>query len=97
LDKIVKKSRKTMKILTLVVTSILLITACSTKSSTTPIKCQNIQNEIDNLKKEKYTDTTSKVASYVVSGRYAYGHEGKKIDEKIKVLKMKLNECTLER
>ncbi len=72
-----------------------ILTACSiTKSTTTPLKCQNIVNEIDNLKKEKYTDTTAKVASYVASqGRYAYGQEDKKLEQKIKVLELKLSEC----
>lgn len=82
-----------MKKTALFISTILLFTACSSKSTTTPLKCQNIQNEIDNLKNENYTDNTAKVVSYVTSGRYTYGQEDKKFDQRIKVLELKLSSC----
>lgn len=86
-----------MKKIALTISTILLLTACSSKSTSTPLKCQNIQNEIENLKNEKYTDSTSKVVSYVASGRYAYGQEDKKFDQRIKVLELKLGECNAKK
>ena len=88
-----------MKKIILGLTFILLIISCSSKSTTTSLKCQNIVTEIDNLTKAKNKKNISNAISYVASkGRYAYGQEeDKQNDQKIKVLELKLRECEIEK
>ena len=82
-----------MKNINLVIILTLILTACSTKSTSTPNNCQNIQNEIDNLKKENYTDMTAFTIK-AVTGRYTFGGEKEKyLDQKLQILELKLSDC----
>ena len=80
-----------MKNFTLLITLAILFTACSTKS-TTPLQCQNIQNEIDNLTKEKHRDLTA-ISIKALGGRYSYNGEEKYLNQKIKILELELSTC----
>jgi uncharacterized protein YcfL len=81
-----------MKKFILLVISLLLLTACSQKPTNTPFKCQNIKNEIDNLRNEKYKNVTATVVQTVTNG-YPYGAEKQHLNQKIKVLELKLSDC----
>jgi hypothetical protein len=57
-----------------------------------PAQCEAIQDEIDTLKKEKYTDAAT-LTIKTLTGSYPYGGEEKQLDQKIKILELKLNTC----
>ena len=81
-----------MKKISLLIISSILLTACSTKSTNTPNQCQNIENELDNISKEKYRDLAA-ITTKTLTGSYSYGEENKHLDQKIEILKLKLAEC----
>ena len=81
-----------MKKISLFILVTILLTACSTKSTTTLYKCQNIQNEIDNLNKEKYSDLAA-ITTITLTGRYHTNGEEKHLDQRIQILKLELSEC----
>ncbi len=76
---------------------LMLLAGCTTTTKPTQSinhnsSCQEIQEEIERLKKEKKNDLVN-TTEMVIMGVYGYGNKDKKIDEKIKVLKMRLLEC----
>ncbi len=54
--------------------------------------CQDIQKEIDILEKEKYTNMAIKTMAVLGDGLYPKT-EIENIDQKIKILKLKLSDC----
>ena len=81
-----------MKLFTLLLSTVLFLISCSQKPINTPLKCQNIKNEIDNLRNEKYMNVTATVVQAVTNG-YPYGEEKQHLNQKIKVLELKLSDC----
>jgi PBP1b-binding outer membrane lipoprotein LpoB len=85
-----------MKKTVLLSSLLLLLIGCSQKIKTIDSKCQKIEQEMLDLEQEKRLNWTSKVANTVVNG-YPYGTNSKMIEQRIKVLRMKLDGCKRER
>lgn len=77
-------------ILLLVVT---LFTGCSGPKSIKPTaSCFEYQQEMEELRSKQRDHTVQNVTAFVIGANFAH-QEDKRIDEKIRVLEMKLTEC----
>ncbi|MBU0720144.1 hypothetical protein KJ877_02255 [bacterium] len=56
--------------------------------------CLEIMKEIDLLKKEKFDNTSAKVATFFFAGAYVFGISNKEIDMKIRALRLGLFNCS---
>ena len=74
---------------------LILVNGCSSKTTSINPKCKKIEQNMLDLEKEKRLNLTYKVVNTVVDG-YPYGESSKNIEQRIKILKMKLDECKKE-
>ena len=65
---------------------------CSQKVDSVSAECQNIERKMLDLEQKKSLNLTAKVVSTMAIG-YPYGQSSKDLEQKIKVLAMKLKEC----
>ena len=83
-----------MKKLNIIIYSlILLLNGCSQKTtSTINPKCQKIEQKLIELENEKKLNLSAKITNTIVNG-YPYSKSSENIEQRIKVLRMKLDEC----
>jgi len=65
---------------------------CSNKPVSSEPQCQKLENKLIELKQERKLNLAGKVGNLLVNG-YPYGQDGEKLNQKIKVLEMKLSAC----
>jgi hypothetical protein len=86
-----------MKKTTLLISTLSLsfLVACSNSTAHLTPECQKVNNELSQLKSEKYESLTAQLTTKLQVNEYPF-HDKEKLDEKIKVLKMKFQECQRE-
>lgn len=81
-----------MKVISSLVLGIIFFTGCSQKVVSTKVECSEIESELIKLEEEKSLNLAGKIAQITLRG-YPLGVDEVKLNQNIKVLKMKLYEC----
>jgi PBP1b-binding outer membrane lipoprotein LpoB len=81
-----------MNKVTRLVMVVFLLSGCSQKVRSVNTECQDIEREMLELMQKKNLNLTAKVVSVMANG-YPYGQSSKVLEQKIKVLNMKLQSC----
>ena len=81
-----------MKRISSLVVIIVFLSACSQKVVSSKPECKELERKIIKLEKEKKINLASEVLNVVANG-YPRGVDEIKLNQNIKVLKMKLDEC----
>jgi len=81
-----------MNKITILTALLVIATGCSQKTTSIKKECQEIERKMLDLKQAKSLNLTAKVVNTVGNG-YPYGQSSKVIEQRIKVLSMKLESC----
>ena len=81
-----------MKVLSSLVVIMLFFSACSHKAISSNPECKTLENKIIELEEEKSLNLAGKIANTVVNG-YPLGKDESILNQNLKVLKMKLEDC----
>ena len=82
-----------MKIVSMLIVMTVFFSACSQKKALiSKAECRVLENEIITLEKEKKMNLASKIGNVLVNGS-PQGVDDVKLNQNIKVLKMKLADC----
>jgi PBP1b-binding outer membrane lipoprotein LpoB len=81
-----------MKVVSSLVLSIIFFAGCSQKVVSSKAECREMESKIIKLEQEKNLNLAGKIAQITVRG-YPLGVDEVKLNQNIKVLKMKLDEC----
>ena len=81
-----------MKRVSSLVVLMMFFSACSQKAVSSKTECKELEEKLIKLKQEKKLNLASEVANVLVNG-YPRGVDEVKLNQNIKVLELKLNEC----
>jgi len=81
-----------MKTIVLFTSTLLLFSACNSSTAHLSPECQQLNSELSQLKNKKYENLTAQLATKLQVNQYPF-QDKEKLDQKIKVLEMKLEEC----
>ncbi|CAA6816653.1 MAG: Unknown protein [uncultured Sulfurovum sp.] len=81
-----------MQVVSSLLVSIMFFSGCSQKLVSSEPECKEIENKIIKLEEEKKLNLAGEIAQVVANG-YPVGVDEVKLNQTIKVLKMKLDEC----
>jgi len=81
-----------MKRVSSLVVLMMFFSACSQKTVSSKSECKELEQKMIKLKEEKKLNLASEVANVLVNG-YPRGVDEVKLNQNIRVLELKLNEC----
>ncbi|HIP51908.1 MAG TPA: hypothetical protein EYG94_07465 [Campylobacterales bacterium] len=81
-----------MKVVSSLVLIMVFFLACSQKVISSNPECRKLENKLIKLKEEKRLNLAGKIGNVLVNG-YPHGMDGTILNQNIKVLEMKLNDC----
>ena len=82
-----------MKVVSSLVLIMVFFLACSQKTISLNPERKKLENKLIKLKEEKRLNLAGKIGNVLVNNGYPHGMDGTILNQNIKVLEMKLNDC----